>query len=136
MTITRLEKSRNSILALWTLISPSILSSKFKKQMACLTLPALTVTLKTKLKTSGIKKLQEFGATRWCKNRHWWKISVNAKLIFENQRSVLQKKDSWNYFLWKQAYALLKSVTFKSGTNYITSFTTKLTDAKPQYNSL
>ena len=59
MTITRLEKPRNSILALLTLISPSILSSKFKKKMACLTLPALTVTLKTKLKTSGIRKLQK-----------------------------------------------------------------------------
>ena len=104
--------------------------------MACPTLPALTVTLKTNLKTSGIRKLLEFGATRWCKERHWRKISVNAKLIFENQRSVLQKKDSWNYFLWKQAHALMKSVTFKSGTNYVTSFITKLTYAKPQYNSL
>ena len=27
--------------------------------MVCLTLPALTVTLKTKLKTSGIRKLQK-----------------------------------------------------------------------------
>ena len=30
----------------------------------------------------------------------------------------------------------MKSVTFKSGTNYVTSFITKLTYAKPQYNSL
>lgn len=32
--------------------------------MACLTLSALTVTLKAKLKTYGIRELLEFGATR------------------------------------------------------------------------